>query len=74
MSTPEITVVGSANLDLVVDVDLPIKFYTYFVEPEQWTSPEPVWYQTFVATGTEVSGVSFVVAAADKRKIDVAIL
>ncbi|NLE59220.1 MAG: hypothetical protein GX616_12725 [Planctomycetes bacterium] len=53
-------------------VELPIDFSTYF--KTDWTSPDTVWYQTFTATGTSVTGVSVCVAGTGASSAEIAIL
>ena len=42
-----------------VNVDLDVDYSTYFSENEQWTAWHTDWYQTFLATGTSVRGISW---------------
>ncbi len=62
-------VVGTINLQagqtLTVNPELPVDFSTYFKDSGQWTGAEPVWYQTYTATGTSVRGVTFFLAGVD---------
>jgi hypothetical protein len=46
----------------VANVDLDIDYSTYFNENNQWTDWHWDWYQTFLATGTSVRGVSWKMA------------
>jgi hypothetical protein len=50
----------------VVNVDLDVDYSSYFRDTagEQWTDWQWEWYQTFLATGTSVRGVSWVMAGA----------
>ncbi len=54
----------------VVNVDLDVDYSSYFRDTAgaQWTSWEWEWYQTFLATGTSVRGVSWVMAGAGAYK------
>jgi len=46
----------------LVNVDLDIDYSTYFRNDGQWTDWQWTWYQTFLATGTSVRGVSWMMA------------
>ena len=46
----------------VVNVDLDVDYSTYFKDADQWTDWQWEWYQTFLATGTSVRGVSWMMA------------
>ncbi|MBW8042205.1 MAG: carboxypeptidase regulatory-like domain-containing protein [Planctomycetes bacterium] len=48
----------------VVNVDLDVDYSTYFKDTggEQWTPWEWEWFQTFLATGTSVRGISWMMA------------
>jgi len=50
----------------VVNVDLDVDYSTYFRDTggQEWTDWQWEWYQTFLATGTSVRGVSWVMAGA----------
>jgi hypothetical protein len=74
-------VVNDINLrqgdDVVLDVELDVDYSTYFSEGGQWTEWKPTWYQTFVARGTSVRGVSWKMAGAGfykDQKADIVIL
>ncbi|MHC4546473.1 MAG: hypothetical protein ACYSYL_18500, partial [Planctomycetota bacterium] len=43
----------------VLNVDLDVDYSTYFSNDNQWTDWHWDWYQTFLATGTSVRGVSW---------------
>jgi len=63
----------------VVNVDLDVDYSTYFRDTagSQWTDWQWTWYQTFLATGTSVRGISWVMAGAglyDGRSADVSVL
>ena len=45
-----------------LNVDLDVDYSTYFSESGQWTDWKWTWYQTFLATGTSVRGVSWKMA------------
>lgn len=69
---PDITVTDDE--DVFVTVDVPIEYSTY-VEDLEWTGSEgDVWYQTFTAVGTSVTGASFRIANEQDNAIEVAIL
>ncbi len=56
-------------------VELPVDYSTYmWRDVADWTSPDTVWYQTFLATGTSVTGVVWVNADDDTDNAEVAIL
>ena len=57
---PNVQILNSQTID--VNVDLPIDYSTAFRTNTQWTTPDNTWYQTFIATGTSITGVSFVLA------------
>jgi hypothetical protein len=48
-------------------VELPIDYSTYFTST--WTSFEQVWVQTFIATGTSITGVSWKLAGTNATRI-----
>jgi hypothetical protein len=53
-------------------IDLPIDYSTYFTDT--WTPTwEDRWYQTFVATGTSITGVTFRLAGTSADTIEVSI-
>jgi len=54
----------------VVNVDLDVDYSSYFRDTggAQWTDWQWEWYQTFLATGTSVRGVSWVMAGAGAYK------
>jgi hypothetical protein len=52
--------IGSGQTHL--DVDLDVDYSTYFRDSGEWTSWEWDLYQTFVATGTSIRGVSWIMA------------
>ncbi len=53
----------------VVNVDLDVDYSSYFhTDGDQWTSWESEWYQTFLATGTSIRGVSWIMAGAGAYK------
>jgi hypothetical protein len=62
--TPKVVpnVALSADQKLTVNVELPVEYSTNFRADGQWTVADTAWYQTFIATGTSVRGVSFVLA------------
>jgi hypothetical protein len=57
-----------------VNVELPIEYSTCFRDSEQWTRPDTTWYQTFTATGTSVTGVSYTLAGMGATAADVSVL
>ena len=60
---------------IIVNVDIAIDYSTYFdLVNGQWTGPDPAWYQTYTATGTSVTGVSFVLAGTSATTATVSIL
>lgn len=67
---PYVTITNSGRS--VVDVDIPIDYSTYFTD--DWPGADTTWYQTFTATGINVTGVSFYLANAQAPQADVAIL
>jgi hypothetical protein len=67
---PYIVIPNSGRI--VVDVDIPIDYSTYFAD--DWPGADKTWYQTFTATGINVTGVSFFLANAAAPQADVAIL
>lgn len=67
---PDLTVVRQQVME--VNVELPIDYSTYF--NNSWTNPGTTWYQTFTATGTGVTGVSFLLAGTSAGQADVSIL
>jgi hypothetical protein len=48
--------------ETLLNVDLDINYSTYFRDDNQWTDWQWTWYQTFLATGTSVRGVSWMMA------------
>jgi hypothetical protein len=59
----------------IQNVELPVDFSTYtYRDVATWTNPDTVWYQTFTATGTSVTGVDWVNADDDTDNAEVAIL
>ncbi len=42
-----------------LNVDLDVDYSTYFSQSGQWSDWKSTWYQTFLATGTSVRGVSW---------------
>lgn len=53
---------------LLRNVELPIDFSTYFTDT--WALPfSDVWYQTFVATGTSITGISWKLAGTNATRI-----
>jgi len=52
----------------LLNVDLDVDYSTYFKNTagQQWTEWKWAWYQTFLATGTSVRGVSWVMAGWDQ--------
>lgn len=57
-----------ANMSLCVDYSMQYRL------DKQWTSPSPCWYQTFVATGTSISGVAYVLAGEGAKEAEVSVL
>jgi hypothetical protein len=45
-----------------LNVDLDVDYSTYFSQGGQWSDWKSTWYQTFLATGTSVRGVSWKMA------------
>ncbi|MHC4890061.1 MAG: carboxypeptidase-like regulatory domain-containing protein [Planctomycetota bacterium] len=58
--------------ETVVNVDLDLDYSTYFRDSGQWTDWQWDWYQTFLATGTSVRGVSWMMAGWGEYDGDVA--
>lgn len=58
------------------NIELPIDYSTYFVDVanNQWTPPDTAWYQTFVATGSSITGLSWILAGRQATTIEAAIL
>ncbi len=54
------------------NVDLPIDYSTYTTDT--WTGFSRTWYQTFVATGSSITGVSWKLAGTNADEIECAIL
>jgi hypothetical protein len=67
---PDVGIVNGQTIN--IDVESPIDFSTYFLD--SWTSPDTAWYQTFTATGTSITGVSWVLAGTQATDVEVAIL
>ncbi len=68
---PDVTIIDDQTV--TVDIDIPIDYSTYF-DNSGWTSYDTTWYQTFTATGTSVTGVSFVLAGTNATSAEVAVL
>ncbi len=63
------------NQTTTAHVELPVDYSTYtWRDVADWTWPAPVWYQTFTATGTSVTGANFVLADDDTNGAWIAIL
>jgi hypothetical protein len=60
--------------ETLLNVDLDVDYSTYFKDTggSQWTPWEWDWYQTFLATGTSVRGVSWMMAGWGEYNGDVA--
>jgi len=67
---PEVQIVDGQ--ETVVNVDLDVAYSTYFKDTggEQWTDWQWEWYQTFLATGTSVRAVSWIMAGWGQYKDD----
>jgi hypothetical protein len=57
---------------VTANVDLPIDYSTYFTD--SWTSFDQVWVQTFTATGTSITGVSWKLAGTNATDIEASVL
>ncbi|GEM_PF-818739 len=66
---------GSTSLDLDLPTDYSCAFGGNSGEwgADPWTSWAPVWYQTFIATGTSVTGVQFKLAGTNARDMLVSV-
>ncbi|MBI4605344.1 MAG: carboxypeptidase regulatory-like domain-containing protein [Planctomycetes bacterium] len=57
---------------LTRNVELPIDYSTFFTDT--WTGYDSVWVQTFAATGTSITGVSWKLAGTNATEVEASVL
>ena len=68
----DVTVADGATT--TINVELPIDYSTYVTDDGEWTSFDATWYQTFVATGTSITGVSWKLAGTNADRVEASVL